>query len=180
MYLKQNKMIEVKFTENDIERLNYERYHYPHPLVQRRMESLWLKSQGLKHEEICRLTKISPNTLRNHIKLYKKGGVEALKEINIHKPQSKLKPYTATIESYFREHPPATAKEAMGKIEELTGIKLSENRVRVFLKSIGLKPRKVGMIPAKANAEKQEEFLKNELEPRLEEAKNGQRVVFFC
>jgi len=50
--------------------LNYERYHYPHPLIQRRMESLWLKSQGLKQEEICRLTKISPNTLRNHIKSY--------------------------------------------------------------------------------------------------------------
>jgi transposase len=68
----------------------------------------------------------------------------------------------------------------MGKIEELTGIKLSENRVRVFLKSIGLKPRKVGMIPAKADAEKQEEFLKNELELRLKEDKNGKRVVFFC
>jgi hypothetical protein len=27
-----------------------------------------------------------------------------------------------TIEAYFREHPPASVKEAMAKIEELTGI----------------------------------------------------------
>lgn len=173
-------MIKINFKEEDIKALNYERYHHPHPHVQRKMEALWLKSQGLKHKEICRLTKITPNTLRRYIREYQQGGVATLKELKFYQPQSELKQHATSIEAYFTEHPPATAKEAMGKIEELTGIKLSENRVRVFLKSIGLKPRKVGMIPAKADAEKQEEFLKNELEPRLEEAKNGQRVIFFC
>ncbi len=67
----------------------------------------------------------------------------------------------------------------MAKIEELTGIKRSENRVRVFLRHIGMAPRKVGMIPAKADPAKQERFIKEELEPRLEEAKSGKRVVFF-
>jgi len=61
----------------------------------------------------------------------------------------------------------------------LTGIKRSENRVREFLKSIGMAPRKMGMIPAKADPEKQESFIKEELEPRFEEARGGQRVVFF-
>ena len=35
------------------------------------------------------------------------------------------------------------------------------------------------MIPAKANIEKQDEFRINQLEPRLDEAKSGKRVVFF-
>ncbi|MFZ2070857.1 MAG: transposase [Halobacteriota archaeon] len=87
--------------------------------------------------------------------------------------------HRTTIEEYFREHPPASVKEAMAKIEELTGIKRSENRVREFLKSIRMAPRKVGMIPAKADPEVQESFLKEEMEPRLEEAREGQRVVFF-
>jgi hypothetical protein len=73
-------MIEIEFTEEEMQALNYERYHHPHPRVQRKMEALWLKSQGLSHKDICRLT----------------------------------------------------------------GIKRSENRVRVFLKSIGMAPRKVG------------------------------------
>ncbi|MFV9676586.1 MAG: IS630 family transposase, partial [Methanosarcinales archaeon] len=55
----------------------------------------------------------------------------------------------------------------------------SENRVREFLKSIGMAPRKMGMIPAKADPEKQESFIKEELEPRFEEARGGRRVVFF-
>ncbi|MCD6456583.1 MAG: DUF2789 family protein [Methanophagales archaeon] len=90
-----------------------------------------------------------------------------------------MSPHRTTIEEYFREHLPASVKEAMAKIEEQTGIKRSENRVREFLKSIGMAPRKVGMIPAKADHEKQESFLKEDLEPRLEEARVGQRVVFF-
>ena len=35
------------------------------------------------------------------------------------------------------------------------------------------------MIPAKADIEKQEVFKKKELDPRLDEAKSGQRAVFF-
>ncbi len=57
----------------------------------------------------------------------------------------------------------------MAKIEELTGLRRSENRVREFLNVIGMRCRKIGMIPAKADPEKQEAFKKNELEPRLEE-----------
>ena len=40
-------------------------------------------------------------------------------------------------------------------------------------------PRKVGMISAKADLDEQERFIEGELEPRLEEAESGQRVVFF-
>ncbi len=172
-------MIEVEFTKEDIQIFEHDRFNHPHPHVRRKMEALWLKSQGLKHKEIYQLAKISPNTLRNYIKEYLQGGIEELRKIKFYQPKSTLESYKGSLEAYFREHPPASAKEAMGKIEELTGIKLSENRVRVFLKSIGMKPRKVGMIPAKADTEKQKEFLEKELEHRLEEAKEGKRVVFF-
>ncbi|VAX37907.1 hypothetical protein MNBD_UNCLBAC01-858 [hydrothermal vent metagenome] len=48
----------------------------------------------------------------------------------------------------------------MAKIEELTGHKRSEVQIWKFLKRIGLKCRKVGMIPSKVNIEKQEDFKK--------------------
>jgi len=172
-------MIKIEFTDEGMKALNYERYHHPHPRVQRKMEVLWLKSQKTKHKDICRLAGISPNTLRSYLRKYKACGIDGLKEVNFSKPQSELKQHTTTIEAYFYEHPPASVKEAMAKIEELTGIKLSENRVREFLRSIGMAPRKVGMIPAKADPDKQERFIKEELEPRLKEAESGKRVVFF-
>jgi transposase len=83
------------------------------------------------------------------------------------------------LEAYFRKNPPKTLAQAAAKIEELTGIVRSREQVRVFLNSIGMSCRRVGVLPAKADPDKQEEFLKNELEPRLEEAKAGKRAVFF-
>ena len=172
-------MINISFTEFDINELQYERFNHPHPRVQLKMEVLLLKSKGLRHKEICRLTDISGNTLRSYIKDYQQGGLEKIKEIKFYKPESDLVKHKTTIETYFKEHPPASVKEAMAKIEGLTGIKRSRNRVRKFLMSIGMKFRKVGMIPAKADPDKQDEFVKEELTPRLDEAENGKRVVFF-
>lgn len=172
-------MINIEFTKEEIHALNYERYHHPHPRVQHKMEALWLKSQGLSHKKIAQLTSISRNTLTSYLRDYKEGGIEKLKELEFYQPVSELTKHISTIESYFREHPPATIKEAMSKIEELTGLKRRETQVRKFLKSIGLSHRKVGMMPAKADIEEQETFKKKELEPRLNEAKSGQRAVFF-
>ena len=115
-------MINIDFTEEEMQALNYERFHHPDPHVQRKMEGLWRKSQKLSHKDICRLTGISANTLRGYLRAYLKGRIEALKELNFYTPQSELCPHTKTIEAYFREHPPASVKEAMAKIEELTGI----------------------------------------------------------
>lgn len=87
------------------------------------MEALWLKSQNISHKQICQFTGISSNTLTDYLRKYQEYGIEGLKEINFYQPQSELRQYTKTIEAYFREHPPASIKEATAKIEELTGIK---------------------------------------------------------
>jgi transposase len=153
-------MIQLEFNEAEAAVLNYERYHHPHPRVQRKMEALWLKSQGLRHNEISRLTGISATTLTSYLRAYQRGGLEALKEVRFYRPESELQAYRVTLEAYFREHPPATAKEAMAVIEELTGVKRSPDRVRVFLKGLGMECRKVGMVPAKADPVRQEAFKK--------------------
>jgi len=172
-------MILIDFNDEEIEVLKYERYYHPHPRVQRKMEALLLKSQGLSHKQICELTSISANTLRHYLRAYIEGGADKLKEINFYRQQSKLLEHKKTIEDYFREHPPSTIKEAMAKIEELTGIKRSPTQIRKFLKTIGMRLLKVGVVPSKADPEQQEAFKKKHLEPRLEEAKSNKRTVFF-
>jgi transposase len=126
--------IQLEFTPEIRTTLNYERYHHPVPLVQRRMEALWLKSHGLPHAQIAQLVGVSENTLRDYFALYETGGVDKLKELNWHQPGSALDEHLTSLETYFREHPPATVKEAQSKIEGLTGIKRSESQVREFLK----------------------------------------------
>ena len=61
----------------------------------------------------------------------------------------------------------------------MTGIKRSPTQVRKFLKSLGMKCLKIGSLPSKADPDEQEEYKEKKLEPRLNEAKEGKRAVFF-
>jgi len=126
--------MQLEFTSTIQSALNYERYHHPVPLVQRRMEALWLKSQGLPHGQIAQLVGITENTLRAYFQLYLAGGVEGLKAVAIQGPVSALQAHYPTLEAYFHAHPPATLKEAQHAIAVVTGIKRSETQVREFLK----------------------------------------------
>jgi transposase len=125
---------QIEFTPEQRETLNYERYHHPVPLVQRRMEVLWLKSHGLPHALIAQLAGVSENTLRADFELFITGGIEKLKEVHFYRPESKLVAHASSLEEYFRLNPPATIKEAQSEIETLTGIKRSETQVAEFLK----------------------------------------------
>ncbi len=124
----------LEFTPEIREALNYERYNHPVPLVQRRMEALWLKSHDLPHALIAKLAGVSENTIREYFQLFSEGGIEKLKEINFHRPESELVEHVTSLEGYFRENPPATIKEAQSEIEALTGIRRSETQVAEFLK----------------------------------------------
>ena len=124
----------LELTPEILEVLNHERYHHPIPLVQRRMEALWLKGHGLPHAQIAKLVSVSDNTLREYFQLYEAGGLQKLKEVHFYRPGSALDGHLTSLEAYFREHPPATIKEAQAEIEQLTGIQRSETPVREFLK----------------------------------------------
>ncbi len=172
-------MIQLQFTQKEIDQLHHERTTHPHPRVRQMMEVLYLKALGLPHQEICRITRISATTLRRYLRLYHQGGIEALKQLNFYQPMSELAAHEEDIRREFTERPPATVKEAAARIEKVTGIRRGPTQVGVFMKKLGLKLRKVGQIPAKADVDKQKAFLDNELAPRIEEAKQGKRHLFF-
>ena len=80
-------MIKIEFTSEEIDNLHYERFHYPSPRVQLKMEALYLKSQGLPHGTIQSLCKISSVTLAEYLRQYIAGGINRLK-LNLHKGKS--------------------------------------------------------------------------------------------
>jgi transposase len=173
-------MLRLDFTEADKRVLARERIHHHHPRVRLRMEVLWLKSQGLAHQEVARLAGVSAKTMRSYFRQYVEGGVARLKELRFRQPQSELLNHQEAITAHFRAHPPASINEAVAAISDLTGLSRSPTQVRLFLKEkCGMRRRKTGTLPAKADPEVQELFKKKELEPRLEEAQAGKRAVFF-
>ena len=81
-------MLRIEFTEEDKQALLYERFHHPHPRAQIKMETLWLKSQGMEHQAITQLVGISANTLRSYLREYQDGGIERIKEVRFNRPVS--------------------------------------------------------------------------------------------
>jgi transposase len=153
-------MISPTFTQADIDELNYLRFHHPDPMVMKRCETVYLRSKKLKPKQIRELTDLDPRTIRSHIRMYEKGGIEALKHREPYRPQGELDEHKQSIEQEFRQRPPASIKEAAERIFQLTGIRRSDTRVEVFVKRLGMTFRKTGGVPAKADLAKQEEFLK--------------------
>lgn len=176
-------MLQIAFTEAEIAALDYERYRHPSPHVQKRMEVVYLKSQGVSHTEIARLCRISRQTLVTILHLYQQEGIERLKHFHFAGQPSALNQHQSTLEAHFRAHPPRTLAEAQATIEQLTGIRRSPTQIRAFLGRIGMQVRKVGAMPGRAHdplkQQEQDTFQHTELEPRLDEVRQGKRTLFL-
>ncbi|MDL2321459.1 hypothetical protein LJC47_03850 [Desulfosarcina sp. OttesenSCG-928-B08] len=111
----------------------------------------WLHACGKFALEIAKIVGRTPVTVRKVIKNYQKGGIELVSTIDSNHPASDLEAHRASIVEEFKPRPPASAKEAAARIEKMTGISRSAQRVRIFLKKIGMDFRKTAAIPAKAD-----------------------------
>jgi transposase len=172
-------MIRIDFSQEEIELLDWERKHHPHPHVRQKMEVLYFKAMGLPHGQIGRLCQIARATLVRYLRQYQEGGVGELRKLRFHQPESAMVEYRHELETSFAENPPATVNEARERIERETKIKRSPTAVNRFLKNIGMERRKVGSIPAKADPAQQEAYLEQKLNPRLAEMESGKREIFL-
>jgi transposase len=176
----------ITFTAEERRDLAHDRYHHPDPRVQRKMEVLWLKSHGLNHDDIAAYADVSRRTVQRYLDEYLEGGLPRLRRCPGHHPQSLLVEHESSLEEYFREHPPRSTQQARALIEQRTGVRRGLSQVRHFLKDhLGLRWRKVGAIPVppkktiEEHAREQATFVQEELEPRLEQARQGRRQVYF-
>lgn len=170
----------LNISEAEIQELNYERYYYPSPLVQKRLHVIYLRATtNLTNKMIGLIVDRHPNTITKDIKCYLSEGIEGLKTVNYGTNSSKLLDHKTSIEAFFKTHPPTTIKEAQHRIEELTNIRRSLTQIRCFMKRIGLKRYKTGHIPAKADRNKQEQWLEKTLNPVIEKAQKGEVHLLF-
>jgi transposase len=122
------------FTPEDLASIRQDRYHHPHPRVQQKMTVLWLKSQGLTHVEIARLADVSRRSVQRYLDEFAAGGLEQVRRLPWQGKPNELTAHQASLEDYFLEHPPCSAREAQAAIEQQTGLRRGLTQVRVFLK----------------------------------------------
>ncbi len=122
---------------------------------------------------------LSKNTIRNYLKLFAKGGIDALIKIHRNQVESSLKPFEDVLEKAFITTLPSTINHAIQIIKQTCNILLKGSAVRSFMKRMQMKKLKAMGIPAKANPAVQLKFHDEQLKPKLKEAKEGKRVVLF-
>lgn len=172
-------MIEINFSDSDIQALRSLHQTHPHPTVRRRAHVLLLKSASIPHSTIAQVSGYCENTVRNYLRIYESEGIEGLEKIQFYQPEPKLKPFELIVREYISNTPPTHITKACVDIERLTGISIKKTQMRAYLKSLGVSCRKVSSIPAKVNPEAQQKFHDEQLQPRLSEAKEGKREVYF-
>jgi transposase len=95
-----------------------------------------------------------------------------------------LDAHAEQLKEVFKKRPPHTVNQAIEMIEKETGRRLKPSTCRAFLRKLGMKFRRCGLVPGKATHDEeqlqaQQAFHDQKLQPRLEEAKQGKRLVLF-
>jgi transposase len=173
-------MLQLNLSETEIKRLNYERFHYPCPIVQKRIHAVYMKATSkLTNAEVGKFAELHRHTVGKWMHAYKQGGFEALCQFNYGTNKSTLENHSDSILKSFSERPPMNSNEAKVRIEEMTGISRGPSQVRAFMKRHKLRYIKIGHIPAKADVEKQQQWVATTLEPVINEAQNGECQLLF-
>src|SRR5271154_6000882 len=136
-------MLRITLSAKDQVAVAFERYHHPEPIVQRKMEVLWLKHQGLPHHDIARLAGVSRTSVTRYLKEFTQGGLDAIRRFPWKGSRGQLEDYRTSLEGDFRLRPPGSLRQAQQAIEQQPGLCRGPAQVRGFLLRLGLKPLKV-------------------------------------
>lgn len=173
-------MLILTLSDAEKQVLIYERFVNHRAKVQKRMEVILLHSTSrFSNQEIAQLVGIHRDTVTDWVKLYQQAGLEALKTFHYVSKPSSLDMHQSTLQAYFQQHPPKNSAQAKAVIEEKTAIVRSPTQVRAWMKKIGMKFGKVGQIPAKADANKQKQWLDTTLQTALHLAQQQKAALLF-
>lgn len=173
-------MISIEFSDQDLADLE-EACDDPilPEKIKRKLMCLRMHHQKVQNQVIASVLNVSRNTVTAYLKEFDQKGISGTLEDRSYRPSSSLSPFLSCIECSFRAQPPADVNEAIVRIYNLTNVQLKETQTRETLHKMGMKYRKTGVIPGKADPQLQFDFFKTELSPRLEEAGKGERKVYF-
>jgi transposase len=177
-------MIGLELTEAQLDELYKEASGNPRERARRKCWVVYLRGKGYPCREIADLVRVDADTVTEYVRRYRDGGLPGLLAEDYRPPGGRLDGHTEQIKALFGTQPPHTINQAIERIEQETGVRLKPSACRAFLRKLGLKYRRCGLVPGKTledekQGQAQQEFHDPKLQPRLEEARQGRRVVLF-
>jgi transposase len=137
-------------TEKQLDELFSEMTLNTNSRVRKKCLVVYLRKKGYRRVEIAEIARIDEDTVTNYTKKYDESGLQGLLEEKYHQPKSQLEPYTEQLKELFKKQVPHTVNQAIEMIDKETSIRLKPSACRAFLKKMGMKCRRCGVVPGKA------------------------------
>jgi transposase len=127
-----------------------------------RRKAVVLLATGWTAEEVAEVLQVEPNTVRNHFKCYRKGGIEALSRIDAGVGGSTCAlsaEQLAILDAHLQEHLYLSAKAIAHWVKDRFGASYTESGMTALLHRLGYVYKKPKLVPGKADRQAQEQFL---------------------
>jgi len=143
-----------------------------------RVKAVVLLGTSWKPTQVAAALMMDRSTIRRYFRDYKKGGVDKLLETHYlcHRGYLSFE-QEQELDTYLQEHLHITAKSVVTYVDEHWGIYYSESGMTDLLHRLGYVYKKPKLVPGKADAQAQEDFL-----DRYEDLKENQsehEVILF-
>lgn len=143
-----------------------------------RIKAVVLLATGWTAEQVAEVLQVDPNTVRNHFKLYKQGGLVTLCHIAYRGREGFLSESELTIlDAHLEKHLYLTTKAIVQWVEEQFGVRYTESGMTALLHRLDYVHKKPKLIPGKADPEAQKAFLA-EYE-KLKKNKGQENPIYF-
>ena len=125
-----------------------------------RIKAVVLLATGWTAEQIAEVLQIDANTVRNRFKCYRRGGIEELVRVALRGSKCALgEDQLASLDAHLQTHLYVTAKAVAHWVEETFGVSYTESGMTAVLHRLGYVYKKPKLVPGKADATAQREFL---------------------
>jgi len=127
-----------------------------------RIKAVVLLCTGWTAEEVAEVLFVEPNTVRNHFKCYREGGLEALAGIGTGVGGSACAlnaEQLAILDVHLQENLYLSAKAIAHWVEETFDVSYTESGMTAVLHRLGYVYKKPKLVPGKADPQAQKEFL---------------------
>ena len=143
-----------------------------------RIKAVVLLATGWTAEQVAEVLQVDPNTVRNHFKSYRQGGIKALGHVAFRGSTCALdEAQLAILDVHLQAHLYVTAKAIARWVEKTFKVSYTDSGMTALLHRLGYVYKKPKLVPGKADPVAQEAFLA-EYE-KLKQDKGENDPVYF-
>ena len=172
-------MIDYRLSKQELNELRAAHRHALNVREAYRINAVILLGRGRTPADVADALLIDSDTARTYFKRYKKGGVDELLRMNYVGGEALLDAVQlAELDAHLKEHLHLTAESVAGWVRKRWGVCYTPNGMAAVLRRLGYVYKKPKLVPGKADAAAQEEFVKD-YENLKQNSEEGDVILFM-